>query len=49
MRVVYWCKSQKEREPLERPRHRWVDNVKMVLREIERGGTDWIDLAEKRD
>jgi hypothetical protein len=28
--------------PLGRPRHRWVDNVKIVLRE---DGMDWIDLA----
>jgi hypothetical protein len=28
--------------PLGRPRRRWVDNIKMDLREIE---WDWIDLA----
>jgi hypothetical protein len=35
--------------PLGRPRRRWVDNIKMDLREI--GGEDmvWIDLAEDRD
>jgi hypothetical protein len=26
-----------------------VDNIKMVLREIEWGGGDWIDLAQDRD
>jgi hypothetical protein len=26
-----------------------VDNIKMVLREIERGGMDWFDLAQDRD
>jgi hypothetical protein len=26
-----------------------VDNIEMVLREIERDGMDWIDLAEDRD
>jgi hypothetical protein len=30
---------------LGRPRHRWVDNIKMVLREIGWGGMDWTDLA----
>jgi hypothetical protein len=25
---------------------RWVDNIKMDLREIGRGGMDWIDLAQ---
>jgi hypothetical protein len=29
---------------LEWPRRRWVDNIKMDLREI-----DWIDLAQDRD
>jgi hypothetical protein len=28
-----------------RPRHRWVDNIKMDLREVGWGGMDWIDLA----
>jgi len=30
---------------LGRPRHRWVDNVKMDLREIGIHGTNWILLA----
>jgi hypothetical protein len=32
--------------PLERPRCRWVDNIKMDLREIGWDGMDWIDLAQ---
>jgi hypothetical protein len=36
------------RRPLERPRHRWEDNIKMDLREVG-WGVDWIDLAEDRD
>jgi hypothetical protein len=39
----------KGRRPLERPRHRWEDNIKMDLREVGWGGTDWIDLALDRD
>jgi hypothetical protein len=35
--------------PLGRPRRRWVDNIKMNLREIGWGGMDWIDLAQERD
>jgi hypothetical protein len=31
--------------PLGRPRRRWVDNIKMYLREVGWGGIDWIDLA----
>jgi hypothetical protein len=34
------------RRPLGRPRHRWLDNIKMNLREIGWGGMDWIDLAQ---
>jgi hypothetical protein len=30
---------------LRRPRRRWVDNIKMDLREIEWDGMDWIDLT----
>ena len=32
-----------------RPRRRWKDNIKMDLREVGRGGADWIDLAQDRD
>jgi hypothetical protein len=34
---------------LGRPRHRWVDNIKMDLREIGWGGMDWICLAQDKD
>jgi hypothetical protein len=34
---------------LERPRLRWVDNIKLDLREIGWGGVDWIDVAQDRD
>jgi hypothetical protein len=37
------------RNPLGRPRHRWVNNIKMDLREIRWDGMDWIDLAQDRD
>jgi hypothetical protein len=37
------------KRPLERPRRRWVDNIKMDLGEIGWGGMDWIDLAQDRD
>jgi hypothetical protein len=35
--------------PLGRPRRRWVDNIKMDLREIGWDGMDWINLAQDRD
>jgi hypothetical protein len=31
--------------PLGRSRRKWVDNIKIDLREIEWGNMDWIDLA----
>jgi hypothetical protein len=35
--------------PLGRPRRRWVDNIKMDLREIGWDGVAWIDMAQNRD
>jgi hypothetical protein len=37
------------KRPLGRPRRRWVDNIKMDLREIGWSCRDWIDLAQYRD
>jgi hypothetical protein len=37
------------KRPLGRIRRRWVDNIKMHLREMGLDGMDWIDLAQKRD
>jgi hypothetical protein len=37
------------RRPLERPRRRWEDNIKMDLREVGWGSMDWINLAKDRD
>jgi hypothetical protein len=37
------------KRPIGRPRRRWVDNIKMDLREIEWDGMDWVDLAQDRD
>jgi hypothetical protein len=37
------------KRPLGRRRCRWVDNIKMDLREIEWGGMDWIDVSWDRD
>jgi hypothetical protein len=35
--------------PLGRPRHRWVDNIRMDLQEAGCGYVDWIGLAQDRD
>jgi hypothetical protein len=37
------------KHPLGRPRCRWLDNIKMDLREIGQDGMDWIDLAQDRN
>jgi hypothetical protein len=37
------------KRPLGRPRRRWVDNIKIDLREIGWDGGDWVDLAQDRD
>jgi hypothetical protein len=39
----------KGKRPLERPRRRWEDGIKMDLREIGWEGVEWIHLAQDRD
>jgi hypothetical protein len=40
----------KGKRPLERPRRRWEDGIKMDLREMGwGGGVEWIHLAQDRD
>jgi hypothetical protein len=36
------------KRPLERPRRRWKDNIKMDLLEIGLGGVGWIGRAQDR-
>jgi hypothetical protein len=36
------------KRPLGRPRRRWVDNIRMDLREIGWDVMDWIDLPQDR-
>jgi hypothetical protein len=37
------------KRPLGRQRCRWVDNIKVYLREIGWDGMDWIYVAQDRD
>jgi hypothetical protein len=37
------------KRPLGRPKRRWVDNIKLDLREIGWDGMDWIHLAQDGD
>jgi hypothetical protein len=41
--------KSREKETLERPRHRWVDNVRMNLGEVGWGDVDWVGLAQDRN
>ena len=45
----FWWGKPDGKRPLERPRRRWEDNVKMDLQELGWVGMDWIDLAQDRD
>jgi hypothetical protein len=46
-RVLVWKSEAKG--PLRSPRHRWVDNIKVVFQEVGCVVVDWIELAEDRD
>ena len=37
------------KRPMGRPRHRWEDNIKMVLQEVGVGRGNWMELAQDRD
>jgi hypothetical protein len=41
--------NQRERDPLRRPRRRWVDNIRMDLGEVGWGVVEWIGLAQDRN
>jgi hypothetical protein len=42
-------RKPERKRPLERPRNRWEDNIKMDLQEVGCRGMDWIGLAQDRD
>ena len=46
-RVLVW--KPEGRIPLGRPRHRWVDNIRMDLQEVGCGYVDCIGLVQDRD
>jgi len=37
------------KRPLGRPRLRWENNIKMELKKVGCGRTDWIELAQDKD
>jgi len=42
-------RKPEEMRPLGKPRHRWENNIKMDIQEVECAGMDWIDIARDRD
>jgi hypothetical protein len=50
-RYAYWILVGKPEgnRLLRRPRSRWVDNIKMDLREIGWDGVYWIDIPQDRE
>ena len=38
-----------QERPLERPRRRWEDNIRMDLEEIGINAGDWVDSAQDRN
>jgi hypothetical protein len=38
----------KGKRPLERPKCRWKDNIRMDIREIRCAGVDWMHLDQNR-
>jgi hypothetical protein len=41
--------SPEGKRPLGRPRHLWLDNIRMDLGEVGWGDVDWIGLAKDRN
>ena len=37
------------KRPLGRPRHRWVDNIRIKLKEIGISTRNWVDSAQNRN
>jgi hypothetical protein len=49
MHIGYWRGKPEGKRPTGRPRSRWVDNIKMDIREIGWDGVDLIVLPQDRD
>jgi hypothetical protein len=43
-----WLETLME-ETFERPRHRWEDNIKVDLRQLEFARVGWTNLTQDRD
>jgi hypothetical protein len=45
----FWWGTPEGKRPLERPRQRWENNIKMDLQEVGRGCGDWMEMAQDPD
>jgi hypothetical protein len=46
---IHLVRKPEGKRPMERPRRRWEDNIKMDLQEVRGGCGDWMELAQDRD
>jgi hypothetical protein len=46
--LIGYGRKARGKETTRKTKHRWVDNIMMVLVEIGWGGLDWIGLAQDR-
>jgi hypothetical protein len=46
---AYRVRKAEGKRVLDSPRRRWVNNIKMIHREIGWGGMEWIYLDQDRD
>jgi hypothetical protein len=51
MRNLYksFIVKPEEKKPLQTPRSRWEDNIRINLREIRWEGVEWMHLAQDRE
>jgi hypothetical protein len=49
MRIRVLVGKPERKRLLGRPRHRWDDNIKMDVHEVECGDMDWIELPQDRE
>jgi hypothetical protein len=47
--LINLTRKARRKETTGKPRRRWMDNIRMDLREIGWDGMDWMDLAQDRD
>jgi hypothetical protein len=49
MHTLLFVGKPEGKKPLRRPKHRWEENIRMILREIGWEGVGWLHLAQDMD